>query len=43
MPRIGKGDLPTRSVDITGDYQPLDSGFDYSKLGVKPKPATAYK
>jgi hypothetical protein len=34
---------PTLSVDIIGDYQPLDSGFDYSKLGVKPKPVADYR
>ncbi len=32
-----------RSVDIVGDYQPLESGFDYEKLGVKAKPVSAYK
>lgn len=34
---------PTRSVDIVGTYQPLDSGFDYGQLGVVPKPVSAYK
>ena len=34
---------PTRSVDIVGTYQPLDSGFNYKKLGVVPKPVSAYK
>jgi hypothetical protein len=33
----------TRSVDIVGTYQPLDSGFNYDKLGVVPKPVSAYK
>ena len=33
----------TRSVDIVGDYEPLESGFNYSKLGVIPKPPAAYK
>jgi hypothetical protein len=33
----------TRSVDIVGTYQPLDSGFNYQKLGVTPKPVAAYK
>ena len=31
------------SVDIVGSYEPLDSGFNYSKLGVLPKPVSAYK
>ncbi len=26
-----------RSVDIIGEYQPLKSGFNYEKLGVKPR------
>ncbi|MFN0074958.1 MAG: ThuA domain-containing protein [Prosthecobacter sp.] len=34
---------PTRSVDIVGSYEPLESGFNYAKLGVKPKPVSAYK
>jgi len=34
---------PTRSVDTVGVYQPLASGFDYQKLGVVPKRASAYK
>jgi hypothetical protein len=34
---------PSLSVDIIGDYQPLDSGFDYSKLGVKPKLVADYR
>jgi hypothetical protein len=33
----------TRSVDIVGDYQPLSSGFNYLKLGVKPLPVSAYQ
>jgi hypothetical protein len=33
----------TRSVDIIGDYQPLSSGFNYEKLGVKPHPASHYR
>ena len=32
-----------RSVDIIGDYQPLGSGFNYEKLGVKPHPASHYR
>ena len=34
---------PTRSVDIVGAYQPHESGFNYEKLGVVPKPVSAYK
>ncbi|HAV63885.1 MAG TPA: hypothetical protein DCY13_16160, partial [Verrucomicrobiales bacterium] len=34
---------PTRSVGIVGTYQPLESGFNYKKLGVVPKPVSAYK
>ncbi len=34
---------PSRSVDIVGSYEPLDSGFDYAELGVVPKPVAAYK
>lgn len=34
---------PTRSVDIVGDYQPLGSGFNYQKLGVKPRPVSYYR
>ena len=34
---------PTRSVEIVGEYQPLGSGFDYERLGVRPKPVSAYK
>ena len=33
----------TRSVEVVGTYQPLESGFDYEKLGVAPKPPAAYK
>ena len=33
----------TRSVDIVGTYQPLESGFNYEELGVKPKPVAAYQ
>ncbi len=33
----------TRSVDIVGTYQPLESGFNYKELGVVPKPVSAYK
>ena len=33
----------TRSVDIVGTYAPLESGFDYKKIGVVAKPVSAYK
>lgn len=33
----------TSKVDIVGDYKPLESGFNYEKLGVAPKPVSAYK
>ena len=33
----------TRSVDIVGPYEPLESGFNYAELGVVPKPVSAYK
>ena len=33
----------TRSVDIVGPYEPLESGFHYAELGVVPKPVSAYK
>lgn len=34
---------PNRSVDVVGNYTPLESGFNYEKLGVTPKPPSAYK
>lgn len=34
---------PTRSVEIVGTYQPLESGFNYKELGVVPKPVSAYR
>lgn len=34
---------PTRSVAIVGNYQPLESGFNYPELRVVPKPVEAYK
>ncbi len=33
----------TRSVDTVGDYQPLNSGFNYEELGVKPRPVSFHK
>jgi hypothetical protein len=33
----------TRSVDIVGDYRPLESGFNYDELGVKPHPISFYR
>lgn len=32
-----------RSVAIVGTYQPLKSGFNYSAIGVVPKPVSAYR
>ena len=34
---------PTRSVEIIGEYKPLETGFNYRELGVVPKPPAAYK
>lgn len=34
---------PNRSVDYASEYKPLDSGFNYEKLGVVPKPPAAYR
>jgi len=34
---------PTRSVEIVGEYKPLESGFEYQKIGVVPKLPAAYK
>lgn len=31
------------SVDYVGEYRPLDSGFNYEKLGVVAKPVSAYR
>jgi hypothetical protein len=31
------------SVDIVGTYEPLESGFNYEKLGVKPRKAEYYR
>ncbi|XZE42984.1 ThuA domain-containing protein [Pirellulaceae bacterium SH467] len=33
----------TRSVDIVGSYEPLESGFHYKALGVQPRPISYYK
>lgn len=33
----------TRSVDFVGSYTPLESGFNYAALGVKPQPVSSYK
>lgn len=37
------GITATRSVDVVGTYQPLESGFNYPQLGVVPKPVSAYR
>lgn len=34
---------PDSSVDYVGEYKPLSSGFNYEKLGVKPRPVADYK
>ena len=34
---------PTRSVEFVGTYEPLESGFNYKKIGVVAKPVSAYK
>ena len=34
---------PARSVEFVGAYAPLESGFDYKKIGVVAKPVSAYK
>ena len=34
---------PTRSVEPVGTYAPLESGFNYKKIGVEPKPVSAYR
>jgi hypothetical protein len=34
---------PTSSVEYTGDYEPLVSGFAYEKLGVVPQKPEAYR
>ena len=34
---------PDSSVDIIGDYKPLKAGFNYEKLGVKPRKADYYR
>jgi hypothetical protein len=31
------------SVEIVGNYEPLESGFDYKKLGVRPQPVSHYR
>jgi len=33
----------TSSVEFVGAYAPLDTGFDYARLGVVPKPPAAYR
>ncbi|MDA7882062.1 ThuA domain-containing protein [Akkermansiaceae bacterium] len=41
--KMGDKIAPDRSVDYVGEYKPLASGFNYEKLGVVPKPVTAYR
>ena len=38
-----KKDFTQLSVAIVGDYQPLDNGFNYPKLGVKPRPVSDFR
>ena len=33
----------SRSVEIVGSYEPLESGFNYDELGVKPRPISYYR
>ncbi len=33
----------SRSVEIVGEYKPLAAGFNYEKLGVKPRKPEFYK
>jgi type 1 glutamine amidotransferase len=34
---------PASSVEIIGDYKPLETGFNYDKIGVVPHPVAYYK
>ena len=34
---------PDRSIAIIGDYKPLKAGFNYEKIGVKPRKVEYYK
>ncbi|QTN31947.1 ThuA domain-containing protein [Akkermansiaceae bacterium] len=34
---------PDSKIDYIGDYTPLSNGFNYEKLGVKPRPVSYYK
>jgi len=34
---------PTSSVDYVGSYEPLDTGFEYEKLGIVPRPPSDYR
>lgn len=40
---LEKSITPDGSVEIVGDYQPLAAGFNYKKLGVKPRKPAYYK
>jgi hypothetical protein len=31
------------SVDYASEYKPLSSGFNYAKVGVVPRPPSAYR
>lgn len=41
--KMGDAIKADSSVEIIGRYRPLKSGFNYEKLGVEPKPVSAYK
>lgn len=34
---------PDMNVDIVGKFEPMADGFDYDKLGVKPRPASDFR
>ena len=34
---------PESSIEYVDDYKPLVSGFNYEKLGVKPRPVSYYR
>jgi hypothetical protein len=40
---LESGISATSSVELVGTYAPLESGFDYKKIGVVAKPVSAYK
>ncbi len=40
---MGEAIKPDRSIAIIGDYKPLKAGFNYEKLGVKPRKVEDYR